>query len=251
MSGHSKWASIKHKKAATDARRGKLFSKLIKEITVSTRQGGSDIETNSRLRVAINRAKAANMPSDNIERAIKRGTGELPGVSYEELIYEGYGPGKAAIMVEVLTDSKNRTATEIRHIFSKAGANLGATGCVAWMFHKKGIIAIPKESVSEETLIEIALESGAEDVRTTEDSYEVITLPQNFEKVKAKFDEKKIACNLADITMDPHSTVKLKEKEAEQILKFIDALEEHDDVQNVYANFDISNEILEKLEKSP
>jgi len=250
MSGHSKWASIKHKKATTDARRGNLFSKLIKEITVAARQGGSDIEQNPRLRVAVNRAKVANMPGNNIERAIKRGTGELPGVSYEELIYEGYGPGKVAIMIEVLTDNKNRATTEIRHIFSKAGANLGATGCVAWMFHKKGIIAVPKESVSEEILMEVALDAGAEDVRVTEDSYEVITLPQNFEKVKAEFDRKKIKYSLADIIMDPHTTVKLNEKEAEQILKLIDALEEHDDVQNVYANFDISNEILKKLEKS-
>jgi len=249
LSGHSKWASIKHKKAATDARRGKLFSKLIKEIAVAARQGGGEIETNPRLRVAINRAKMANMPSGNIERAVKRGTGELPGVSYEEFIYEGYGPGKVAIMVEVLTDNKNRTMTEIRHIFSKAGASLGAAGCVSWMFHKKGVIVIPKESLPEEELIELALEAGAEDVRTIEDSYEVITLPQNFEKVKAKFDGKNVKYTLADITMDPHSTIKLQEKEAEQILKMMDILEEHEDVQNVYANFDISNEILEKLGK--
>ncbi len=249
MSGHSKWASIKHKKAITDSRRGKLFSKLIKEITVSARQGDGVPETNPRLRVAIERAKAANMPNDNIDRAIKRGTGELPGVSYEELIYEGYGPGKVAMIIEILTDNKNRTATEIRHIFSKAGGNLGASGCVAWMFQKRGIIAVPKKSILEEELIEIALDAGAEDVRTTEDSYEVLTLPQNFEKVKAKFDEKNIKYTLADIVMDPHTTVKLEEKEAEQILKLVDALEEHDDVQNVYANFDISNEILEKLGK--
>lgn len=249
MSGHSKWATIKHKKAVTDVRRGKLFSKLIKEISVAARQGGGDVDSSPRLRVAVSRAKGANMPSDNIERAIKRGTGELPGVSYEELVYEGYGPGKVALMIEVLTDNKNRTTTDIRHILSKAGANLGSTGCVVWMFHKKGLIVVPKEIILEDKLIELALEAGAEDVRTTEDSYEVVTLPQNFEKVKAKFDGQGIKYTLADITMDPYTTVKLEEKDAEQILKLMDALEEHDDVQNVYANFDIPNEILERLGK--
>ncbi|OGP26358.1 MAG: transcriptional regulator [Deltaproteobacteria bacterium GWA2_57_13] len=246
MSGHSKWSSIKHKKAAKDARRGKLFTKLIKEITVAARMGGGDISANPRLRTAVQTAKAASMPNDNIERAIKKGTGELEGVHYEEIHYEGYGPGGAAILVQVLTDNKNRTVQEIRHLFSKYGGNLGETGCVAWMFDKKGLITVEKTKVGEDQLINLALEAGAEDVREEDSLFEVVTRPEDFEKVRERLEREKIPTVAAQITMIPKSTVFLDGHNAEQILKLTEELEELDDVQSVAANFDIPNELLEQ-----
>ena len=246
MSGHSKWSSIKHKKAAKDARRGKLFTKLIKEITVAARMGGGDISANPRLRTAVQTAKAASMPNDNIERAIKKGTGELEGVHYEEIHYEGYGPGGAAILVQALTDNKNRTVQEIRHLFSKYGGNLGETGCVAWMFDKKGLITVEKTKVGEDQLINLALEAGAEDVREEDSLFEVVTRPEDFEKVRERLEREKIPTVAAQITMIPKSTVFLDGHNAEQILKLTEELEELDDVQSVAANFDIPNELLER-----
>jgi YebC/PmpR family DNA-binding regulatory protein len=246
MSGHSKWSSIKHKKAAKDARKGKLFTKLIKEITIAARLGGGDINANPRLRTAVMAAKAASMPGDNIDRAIKKGTGELEGVSYEEVHYEGYGPGGAAIMVQVLTDNKNRTVQEIRHLFAKYGGNLGESGCVAWMFDKKGLITIDKLQIEEEQLISLALDAGAEDVREEDGLFEIVTRPEEFEKVREYLERERVATVTAQVTMVPKSTVTLDEKHAEQILKLTEELEDHDDVQSVAANFDIPNEFIEK-----
>ena len=247
MSGHSKWSSIKHKKAATDAKRGKIFTKLIKEITVAARMGGGDIDANPRLRTAIQAAKSENMPKDNIERAIKKGTGELEGVSYEESIYEGYGPGGAAVLIESLTDNKNRTVADIRHIFSKAGGNMGESGCVAWMFDKKGYIAIENRAVDEEALMEAALDAGAEDIREDDSNFEVITAPEDFEAVKTAIDSAAIPYIVAEVTMLPQSTTFLKGKEAEQMVKLMEALEDCDDVQKVYTNADIPEEIVNSL----
>jgi YebC/PmpR family DNA-binding regulatory protein len=247
MSGHSKWHSIKHKKAAVDAKRGKAFSRVIKEITVAARLGGGDPTANSRLRTAIQNAKSINMPQDNITRAIKKGTGELPGVNYEEVTYEGYGPGGVAIMLEVLTDNKNRTVADIRHIFSKHNGNLGETGCVAWMFNKKGLIILPSEGVNEDRLMEIALEAGAEDINQEGDTYEVTTDPDSMETVKEAIEKAGMSISEASVTMIPQSTVKLDKKHATQMLKMMDTLEDHDDVQNVYANFDIDEEIMNSL----
>jgi len=247
MSGHSKWAGIKHRKAAQDAKRGKLFTKLIREITVAAREGGGNPDTNPRLRTAIERARDANMPQDNIEKAIKRGTGELPGVSYETCIFEGYGPGGVAIMVEALTDNKNRTSAEIRNIFSKKGGNLAGSGSVAWVFNKKGYILIDKSQVSEDELFAIVVDAGAEDIKTEGKSYEVFCQPQDFEKVKNTLKEKGIKWQIAELTMVPTSTVKVTGNQAKQVLALIEALEDHDDVQKVYANFDIPEEIMEQL----
>jgi YebC/PmpR family DNA-binding regulatory protein len=247
MSGHSKWSSIKHKKAATDAKRGKIFTKLIKEITVSARMGGGDMEANPRLRAAILAAKSENMPKDNIERAIKKGTGELEGVSYEESIYEGYGPGGAAVLIESLTDNKNRTVADIRHIFSKRGGNMGENGCVAWMFDKKGYIAIENKAVDEEGLMEAALDAGAEDIREDDSNFEVITAPEDFEAVKAAIDNASIPYLVAEVTMLPQSTTFLKANEAEQMVKLMEALEDCDDVQKVYTNADIPDEIVNSI----
>lgn len=247
MSGHSKWSSIKHKKAATDAKRGKIFTKLIKEITVAARMGGGDIDANPRLRTAVLAAKSENMPKDNIERAIKKGTGELEGVSYEESIYEGYGPGGAAVLIESLTDNKNRTVADIRHIFSKAGGNMGESGCVAWMFHKKGYIAIENKVVDEEKLMEAALDAGAEDIREDNSNFEVITAPEDFEAVKEAIDGAAIPYTVAEVTMLPQSTTFLKGKEAEQMVKLMEALEDCDDVQKVYTNADIPEEIVNSI----
>ncbi|HDN86630.1 MAG: YebC/PmpR family DNA-binding transcriptional regulator [Candidatus Omnitrophota bacterium] len=247
MSGHSKWAGIKHKKAAQDAKRGRLFTKLIREITVAAREGGGNPETNSRLRTAIERAKDANMPQDNIEKAIKRGTGELPGVSYETCIFEGYGPGGVAIMVEALTDNKNRTSAEIRNIFSKKGGNLAGSGSVAWLFNKKGYLLIDKGQISEDELFGISVDAGAQDLKTEGKNYEIFCEPQDFENVKKVIKDKGIKWELAELTMVPTSTVKVPPQEAKQLLSLIEALEEHDDVQKVYANFDIPDEVLEKL----
>jgi len=247
MSGHSKWSTIKRKKGATDARRGKVFTKLIKEITVAARSGGGDSDTNPRLRTAIAAAKAENMPKENIERAVKRGTGELEGVNYEEVYYEGYGPGGAAVLVESLTDNKNRTVADIRYLFSKTGGSLGEAGCVAWMFEKKGLFVLEKESVDEETLMEVTLDAGAEDIRDEEGTFEVITSVEVFEAVRKALDERGMGCTLAEITMLPQTTVKVEGKEAEQMLRLMDGLEDSDDVQRVYANFDISDKTLEAL----
>ena len=244
MSGHSKWSSIKHKKGITDARRGKIFSKLIKEITVSARMGGGDTISNPRLRTAIQAAKNENMPKDNIERAVKRGTGELEGVNYEESTYEGYGLGGAAIFIESLTDNKNRAVADIRHIITKAGGNLGTSGCVAWMFEKKGYIVIEGSAVDEDTLMEIAIDAGAEDVREDNGNYEIITSVQNFETVKSAIDDTDIPCIDAEITMLPQSTVNLEGKEAEQMVKLMETLEDCDDVQKVYTNADIPEELM-------
>ncbi len=244
MSGHSKWSSIKHKKGITDARRGKIFSKLIKEITVAARMGGGDLAANPRLRTAVQAAKSENMPKDNIERAIKKGTGELEGVSYEESVYEGYGPGGAAVFIESLTDNKNRAVADIRHILSKSGGNLGAAGCVAWMFDKKGYIVVENDAVDEDALMEIAIEAGAEDVREDDSNYEIITAPQDFESVKAAIDKELITYIAAEITMLPQSTVNLQGNEAHQMIKLMETLEDSEDVQKVYTNADIPEELV-------
>jgi YebC/PmpR family DNA-binding regulatory protein len=249
MSGHSKWHSIKHKKMAMDARKGKIFTKIIREIMVAAKTGGPNPETNSRLRLAIDKAKSVNMPNENIQRAIKKGTGEEGGVNYEQVTYEGYGPGGVAIFVEVLTDNKNRSASEIRSIFSRHNGNLAGAGSVSWIFERKGLISVKKENVEEDKLMSIILDAGAEDMKVEKDTYDVITSPENFENVKKVIEMNKIPIENASITYIPKSTVSLEGKEAEQLLRLLDELEESEDVQNVYANFDISDEILEKIEK--
>ncbi|MGV8074763.1 MAG: YebC/PmpR family DNA-binding transcriptional regulator [Syntrophobacteraceae bacterium] len=248
MSGHSKWSTIKHKKGAADAKRGKIFTKLIKEVMVAARMGGGDITANPRLRAAVAAAKAENMPKDNIDRAIKKGTGELEGTTYEEMNYEGYGPGGVAVLVDILTDNRNRAASEVRHVFSRNGGSLGEAGCVSWMFSKKGSIVFNKEKYSEEEILEVALEAGAEDVSDQEDQFEVTTSLEDFTAVKTAFDEKGMAYELAEITMAPQTTVRIEdEKLAQQILRLMDALEDADDVQNAYANFDIPDSILDAM----
>ena len=247
MSGHSKWSSIKHKKAATDAKRGKIFTKVIKEITVAARMGGGDLETNPRLRSAVQAAKSENMPKDNIERAIKKGTGELEGVNYEEIIYEGYGPGGAAVLVESLTDNKNRTVADIRSIFGKNGGNLGENGCVAWMFDKKGYIAIERSAADEDSLMETALEAGAEDIKEDNDNYEVISEPGDFEAIKEAIDQASIPYIDAEVTMLPQNTTNLTGKEAEQMVRLMEMLEDCDDVQKVYTNADIPEETINNM----
>lgn len=247
MSGHSKWATIKRKKGAEDAKRGKVFTKFIREITVAARQGGGDPSGNPRLRTVIEKARAANMPQDNITRAIKKGTGELEGTSYEEFMLEGYGPGGVAVMLEVLTDNKNRTVSEIRHTFSRNNGNMGEAGCVAWVFQKKGLIHFTKNQVSEDQLMEQALEAGAEDIKDEEDMWDVITDPASFEKVKKSLGEKSLKPQQAELTMVPQNSVKLMGADAEKMLKLMEALEDNDDVQNVFANFDIPKEEMERL----
>lgn len=247
MSGHSKWATIKRKKGAADAKRGQLFTKLIKEITVAARMGGGDPNGNPRLRTAILTARGNSMPNDNIDRAIKKGTGELEGVSYEEVTYEGYGPAGVAVLVDSLTDNKNRTVADLRNIFSKRGGNLGETGCVGWMFHKKGLITFDKKAVSEDKLMESGLDAGAEDIRDAGDSWEVLTDPAAFESVREALTKTGLTPLHAELSMVPQNTVELNEADADKVLKLIEALEENDDVQKVHANFDISNEIMEKL----
>lgn len=251
MSGHSKWAQIKHKKAVVDAKRGKIFSKIAKEIAVAARLGGGDPDGNPRLRTVLENAREVNMPGENIKRAIMKGTGELPGVSYEESIYEGYGPGGTAILLEVLTDNKNRTVPEIRHIMTKNGGNLGEAGCVAWMFEKKGYILVEKTKIDEDSLMSAALEAGAEDMKNDpgEDSYEIITAPEDVNKVKVALEAAGIPVSLAEITMLPKSYVALDGKSAEQIIRLVDALEDHEDIQNVYTNFDIPDEVMAKVGK--
>ncbi len=248
MSGHSKWATIKHKKGALDAKRGKLFSKITKEITVAAKQG-KDPDTNPRLRLALSKAKEANMPSDNIDRAVKKGTGELPGVIYEEVIYEGYGAGGVAILVEALTDNKNRTTAEVRTIFSKQNGNMAGQGSVSWMFVKKGYFLIPKSKAEEEKLMDLALNAGAEDLKADNGNFEVITNIKDFEAVKDAFAKNKIEWLDAEVTMVPNSTIRLNEPQAKQVLGLVELLEDHDDVQNVYANFDIPDEIMQKIGK--
>jgi YebC/PmpR family DNA-binding regulatory protein len=240
MSGHSKWHSIKHKKGALDAKRGKLFTKFIKEITVAARSGGGDPEGNARLRKAINDAKAGNMPNDTIDRAVRRGTGEEEGVSYDEITYEGYGPGGVAVMVESMTDNRNRTVAEIRHIFAKNGGNLAAAGAVNWMFEKKGYIAVAKAAKSEEELFEIVTEAGAEDLRDDEENFEIITAPGDFDSVLTAVKGAGVEPQVAEVEMVPKEYKKLEGAEAKQMLKLMEALEDHDDVQKVSANFDIS-----------
>ncbi len=247
MSGHSKWSTIKHKKGAVDAKRGKIFTKLIKEITVAARTGGGDAGGNPRLRSAITAAKAENMPKDNIERAIKKGTGELPGVSYEESTFEGYGPGGVAVLVDVLSDNRNRTVADIRHVFSKSGGNLGEAGCVSWMFDKKGLIVFDKKGIDEEKLMNTALDAGAKDVRETEKEFEVITDPAEFEAVKRKLEGSDLKPIYAEVSMVPQSTVRLSGKEAQQMFRLMESLEDSDDVQHVYANFDIPDAEMEQL----
>lgn len=247
MSGHSKWSTIKRKKGAADAKRGKLFTKLIKEISIAAKMGGGDPEGNARLRTAIAMAKTENMPKENIERAIKKGTGELEGVNYEELTYEGYGPGGVAIMVEVLTDNKNRTIADIRNSFSKHNGNLGESGCVSWIFTLKGLILFDQDKVDEERLIEAVLDVGAEDIREREREFEVITDPAQFEDVKRAAQDAGLEYSFAEVTMIPQSTVRLLGKEAEQMLRLMERLEDSDDIQRVYANFDIPDEVMERL----
>ncbi len=246
MSGHSKWHSIKHKKAAADSKRGRIFTRLIKEMTVAARNGGGDVDANPRLRLAVSTAKAANMPADNIKRAIMRGTGELPGITYEDVNYEGYGPGGVALYVHVLTDNRNRTVAEIRHILSKNGGNLGETGCVGWMFDRKGYFVIEKSAVSEEKLLDIALSAGADDMREDEDNYEVLSSPEAFDAVKTALEAAGIAIGAAEISMVPQNYVKLEGKSAQTMVKLMEALEEHEDVQNVWANFDIDEAELQE-----
>jgi YebC/PmpR family DNA-binding regulatory protein len=246
MSGHSKWSTIKHKKAAKDAKRGKIFTKMIKEITVAARMGGGDINANPRLRTAVLTARSNSMPTENIDRAIKKGTGELEGVTYEEIQYEGYGPGGAAILAQVLTDNKNRTVSEIRRLFTNHGGHLGETGCVSWMFAKKGLITVEKSQVDEERLMGIVLDAGAEDVKDEDELFEVVTQPEDFEKVKERLDREKVPVASAQVTMVPKNSVNVDAKHVEQILKLTEELEDHDDVQGVSANFNIPTELMEK-----
>lgn len=247
MSGHSKWSTIKHKKAAADAKRGAMFTKVIKELTVAARLGGGDTEMNPRLRTAMLKAKAVNMPQETMQRAIMKGTGELPGVNYEEITYEGYGPGGVAMIVTALTDNRNRTVAEIRKIFSKSGGNLGESGCVAWIFQKKGLIIVEKEKIGEDELLNIALEAGAEDVQPGDTIYEVTTSVEDFEPVKQGISATGIEPSSSEISLVPQTTVRLEGSQARQLLKLMDDLEEHDDVQNVYANFDIPDEVMAEV----
>ena len=247
MSGHSKWATIRRKKGAVDAKRGAIFTKLIREITVAARTGGGNPEGNFRLRTAIDKAKQSNMPQDNITRAIKKGTGELEGVSYEESILEGYGPGGVAILIELLTDNKNRTIAEVRHLITKNSGNLGEAGCVAWVFNKRGLMTFDKSKVSEESLMEAAIEAGADDVVDGDDVWEVHVDPAQYENVKSQLEAKDLKPDQAEMTMVPQNTVKLDDKDGEKMLKLMEALEDHDDVQNVYSNFDIPKEVMEKI----
>lgn len=246
MSGHSKWAGIKHKKALIDAKRGKLFSKLVKEITIAARQGGKDLDSNVRLRQAVQKSKEANVPSDNIDKAIKRGAGELPGVTYENIVYEGYGPAGIAVLVEAATDNKNRTSAEIRRIFSDKNGNMAGSGSVSWQFNKKGLILIDTEEADENGLMSIVIEAGAEDLVRDGDSYQITTSLKDFEAVKAGLKKAKIKISSDEVTMIPTSYIKVEGNQADQVLSLIDKLDDLDDVQHVYANFDIPEDILEK-----
>jgi len=249
MSGHSKWSTIKHKKGRADAKRGKLFTKLIREITVSAREAGGEIESNPRLRAAVATAKASNMPADNIKRAIQRGTGEIPGVVYEEVQYEGYGPGGAAVLLQTLTDNRNRTTPEVRHIFTKNGGNLGENGCVSWLFTRKGLVLVARtDELDEDTLLEQALEAGAEDLDTEDnDFYRVYTAPEELHIVKEKLETSGVVVETAEIDMEPSTTQKLEGKKAQQMIRLMEAFDDQDDVQNVWANFDIDDTVLDDV----
>ena len=247
MSGHSKWATIKHKKGAADAKRGQVFTKLIREITVAARHGGGDPNANPRLRLVIEKAREANMPKDNVDKAIKRGTGELEGITYEEVTYEAYGHGGVALYIEALTDNKNRTTAEVRNLLTKRGGNMAGAGATAWLFHKKGYLLVEKGKAEEERLMTLALEAGAEDFKSEGSSYEIITDQKVFEAVKQALAQAKIPTSSAELTMLPTSTVRVDGADAKQVLALVEALEEHDDVQHVYANFDIPDEILAQI----
>ncbi len=246
MSGHSKWSTIKHKKGRADAKRGQLFTKIIREITVAAREGVGDPDSNPRLRAAVSTAKAANMPADNIKRAIQRGTGELPGVNYEEISFEGYGPGGVAVMLELLTDNRNRTTPEIRHLFSKNGGNLGENGCVSWLFTRKGLILVPRSpEMDDDEVMEVALEAGAEDFDIEDgDYYRVFTSPDELHAVKERLETAGLEVEAAQMEMEPSSTTRLEGKRAQQMIRLMEAFEDHDDVQNVWANFDIDDELM-------
>jgi len=248
MSGHSKWSTIKRKKGAIDAKRGKIFTRLIKEITVAARSGGGDPEGNPRLRSAITTAKAENMPKDNIARAIKKGTGEIAGEVYDEIMYEGYGPGGVAILVECLTDNRNRTVADVRHYFAKNNGNLGESGCVAYMFDKKGLILVDKANIEEEVLMDAALEAGAEDVVEEETEFQILTAPEDFDEVRDALEKAEVSFLDASVSMIPQNTVEVvDEKIARALMRLMESLEDHDDVQNVYANFDIDDDLMEQL----
>ena len=249
MSGHSKWSTIKHKKGAADAKRGKIFTKVIKEITVAARLGGGDPDGNPRLRMAVQKAKEVNMPQDNVTRAIKKGTGELEGVVYEEISYEGYGPGGAAIFMEVMTDNKNRTVGELRAILGKRGGNMGENGCVAWMFEQKGLIIVNVSEKGEDELMELALEAGADDMETTDGRYEITTPMENFEPVRKAIDSAGIRIESAELTRLPQNTVGVEEKHCKSLLRLMDELDDHDDIQKVYSNFDITDEVMAAIEQ--
>jgi len=249
MSGHSKWSTIKRKKGKADQERGRLFTKLIRELVVAAREGGGDPESNPRLRTAIDNARGSNMPAANIDKAMKRGTGELPGVTYEAVTYEGYGPRGVAVMVEVLTDNKNRTTAEIRHILSKHGGNMGEVGCVSWMFQQKGSVVVEKSKTTEDDLMVAALDAGAEDVKDEGEFFEVVTGPTGLEKVKEALRQIGLEFTSAGLTREPQTTIMLDGKHAEQILRVMDALEDNDDVQKVYSNFDVPDDVMDKLGK--
>ncbi len=244
MAGHSKWSQIKRKKAVTDARRGQLWTKLLKEITVAARMGGGDASGNARLRTAIQDSKASNVPSDNIDRAIKRGTGELEGVSYEEVAYEGYGPGGVAILVEGLTDNRNRTVADLRHLFSKNGGNLGDSGCVAWMFQKKGFFVVEKESMSEEEFMELALELDVADISIEDETYEIYSEPDDFASIREQLEERQVPLVARELAMLPKNRMGVDAEKAPVVLRLMEALEEHDDVQHVWSNFEIDADVL-------
>lgn len=244
MSGHSRWAGIKHKKAVVDAKRGKAFTKIAKEIIVAAKEKGSNADNNPRLRKAMEQAKDVNMPAENIKKAIQRGTGELPGLTFEEMVYEGYGPGGVAVMCEVTTDNKNRTASEIRRVFSKSGGNLGENGCVNWMFTQKGILTVAVKDAEEDKLMDIALDAGAEDIKTDVDIYEIIVQPQDLDKVKKALSDNDIITMSADITMIAQTNISLEGKDAERMMALMNELDEHDDVKNVYSNFDIPKDLV-------
>ncbi|MCP4589995.1 MAG: YebC/PmpR family DNA-binding transcriptional regulator [bacterium] len=247
MSGHSKWSTIKHKKAATDAKRGKAWSKMSRDITVAAKAGGGDPDANPRLRLSIDKARGANMPKDNIEKAIKKGTGEVEGVSYEEIVYEGYAPSGVAVMVHALTDNRARTAPEIKKLFERKNGNLGATNCVAWMFHQKGVIVVNREGADEDRLMEIAVESGADDVTTSEQIYEVTCAPAAFEAVRDAIRQAEIAIHSSDLSMVAENNIALDLDSARKVLGLVEALEDHDDVQSVYSNFDIPDDVIAQL----
>jgi len=247
MSGHSKWATIKHKKGALDAKRGKIFTRLIKEITIAAKNGGGDADTNPRLRTAVAAAKAENMPADNIKRAIQRGTGELPGATYEEFSLEGYGPGGVAVLVDINTDNRNRTVSEIRHVFGKNGGNMAEAGAVSWMFHKKGDIVIPKASAKEDDLMGIVLDAGAEDLRDDGENWEVLSEPSAYEAVLEALKTAGVAPSSSSVSMIPQNYIKLEGAQATQMIRLVEALEENDDVQNVHSNFDVDQKLLEEV----